>query len=415
MKKIITIGIIFLIVLIGIAVGYIFLTKDSDQSARDKISSLFPGASEDVGRTSDSNDFPENNIESSVTKQAGPRLQKLFSYSVAGSVVFEREESTIIRFVEQETGHVFEIEMGSMSAQRITNTTIPRIAEVVWTPDGEYVALRYLADDRETIETFVAKIQKNTDGSEEEGSLVGKFFPQGITTLSVNTTGSTFFYLLNTQNGSKGVTTSPDGENTTRVFSNPLQEWKASYVGNTWLTLLTKPSASTSGYLYILKTSTGTLTRILGNISGLSAHISPDREKVLFSESLENGISLNVLNIETDDLISLSVQTLAEKCVWGAASDILYCAVPTNITGGLYPDLWYQGRVSFSDELWKIDLDTGAATLILNLEDAAREPIDIKNLSLSSNEKFLVFTNKKDSTLWSLSLPQEAENVEDTN
>ncbi len=414
MKKIIILSSILLILVIGVIIGYIFLTKDSNQSAKAKLSSIFGGTSNEIKRSPSVNSGFKENFSTSSPKFTNFGLQKLFPYSVAGFVVFEREKNTTIRFVEQETGHVFDINMGSTSAQRISNTTIPRVAEALWTIDGKYVALRYLGEDRETLKTFVAKIQKNTTPSssvEEEGSLVGTFFPQGITTLSSNTLGSTFFYILNTQNGSEGIITSPEGKKTARIFSSPLQEWGASYLGKTKLALLTKPSANISGFLYFFNTSTGVLTHILGDIPGLSTLVSPDRQLVLFSKSSTDGISLNIFNIKTNKITPLSMQTLAEKCTWGLDSNIIYCAIPTEIKAGLYPDLWYQGRVSFSDEFWKIDLETKKTTLLLNPKESVQESIDAKNLSLSTNKNFLFFINKKDSTLWSIALPQK-ESVE---
>ncbi len=408
MKKIIVLSTVSLIILlIGAITGYIFLTKNPDQSTVEKISSIFGGVSKNIEKPLDSSDFSK---EISAQTNPGPvnfELQKLFPYSVAGSVIFEKEKNTTIRFVEQETGHIFTMHMGSTSAQRISNTTIPGVTEAIWTADGKYVTLRYLGEDRETLKTFVAKIQSNSASSTEEGSLVGTFFPQGITTLSPNSPGTTFFYILNTQNGSEGVVTSPEGKKTSRVFLSPLREWRASYLGKTKLALLTKPSADISGFLYFLNTSTGIMTNILGNIPGLSTLVSPDRKFVLFSKSSENGISLNIYSIKTNEVTPLSTQTLAEKCVWSLNSNTIYCAVPTEIKNGQYPDLWYQGRVSFSDEFWKTDLETKVSTLVLNPKDFAQESMDAQNLSLSPNGKFLTFINKKDSTLWGITLSQK--------
>ena len=91
--------------------------------------------------------------------------------------------------------------------------------------------------------------------------------------------------------------------------------------------------------------------------------------------------------------------------MWGSASDVLYCAVPTNLTAGQYPDTWYQGEVSFTDQIWKIDLKTGATTMLVDpVTIRGGEEIDGIKLSLSPDGKYLLFVNKKDSFLWKLDL-----------
>ena len=99
------------------------------------------------------------------------------------------------------------------------------------------------------------------------------------------------------------------------------------------------------------------------------------------------------------------MNTLPEKCIWSNTdSKIIYCAVPKNFPAGDYPDAWYQGLVNFTDDIWLINTDTMASTLIFDLEKQANKNLDITDLHLDKNDNFLFFTNKTDMTLWSLNL-----------
>ena len=86
-------------------------------------------------------------------------------------------------------------------------------------------------------------------------------------------------------------------------------------------------------------------------------------------------------------------------------SDTIYCAIPKSITRGTYPDLWYKGETSFSDEIWKINVESGITTKLINpITVIGGEEIDAIKLALDADENYLFFVNKKDSYLWKLEL-----------
>ena len=99
----------------------------------------------------------------------------------------------------------------------------------------------------------------------------------------------------------------------------------------------------------------------------------------------------------------MGITTLPEKCVFSKTDENkIYCAVPISMPSAKYPDEWYQGLISFSDNLWQINVNTGIAKIIFYKSD-----FDITNLFTDKNENYLFFTNKKDSTLWSLQISND--------
>jgi hypothetical protein len=79
--------------------------------------------------------------------------------------------------------------------------------------------------------------------------------------------------------------------------------------------------------------------------------------------------------------------------------------VPKSIDTGSYPDTWYQGEVSFRDQIWKIDLKTGNGTMLVDpITISNGEEIDGTKLMMDDGENYLFFVNKKDSFLWEFSL-----------
>jgi len=318
--------------------------------------------------------------------------------STAGGFV-EREGELFIRYIERETGHIFEASVGNLTQERLTNTTIPRVYEALWSQDGESVVLRYLREDDETIQSFSGRIATlEEDSVLGEGSLEGIFLSAQIKDLDFF--GNQIFSLIKTSNGSIGIVSDPDDTNKNQVFSSPLNEWLVGWPSRNTITLTTKPSSGIPGYLYFLDIGDESLERVLGGISNLTTLTNLDLSKVLYST---NG-SLRVLDRASGESVSLSLNTLPEKCVWGKInSSVVYCGIPKSLPAGL-PETWYQGLISLSDDIWKINTDTGQTDVLVMPRDEYGIEIDLTKPSLDEDERYLLFLNKKDSSLWILKI-----------
>ena len=140
-------------------------------------------------------------------------------------------------------------------------------------------------------------------------------------------------------------------------------------------------------------------------MKGLTALPSPDGARVLYSGSSESGIETSIYSVKSGETETAAFKTLPEKCVWGRKDvTIIYCAVPREIPAGRYPDDLYLGKMSFADEIMKIDSVTGETETVASFDDVFREEMDIIELSLDTEEKILLFKNKNDLSLWALTL-----------
>jgi hypothetical protein len=124
---------------------------------------------------------------------------------------------------------------------------------------------------------------------------------------------------------------------------------------------------------------------------------------VVYSYLDRGKLALAVFDTTTHVATRLPLVTLPEKCAWTSDSLSLYCGVPTSMTGTM-PDDWYQGTVSFSDRLWKIDLAGRVATLVIDPKQAGNTDIDMEGLTVDRTNDVLVFTNKRDESLYAYDL-----------
>jgi len=315
------------------------------------------------------------------------------------------EKVTALRYLQKQNAHIYDVFTDQKDAVQISDTTIPKIHDALFSPDGKSVILRYLNDATNAIETYSATVPAEPINN-IFGDLKGIFLPEDIWWLSLSPDGTKMFALSSFGGGVVGDVSGLSGDKKVQVFSSAFNEWIPNWASKNTVTLATKASSNIHGYLYAVNTATKKTSRIMGNISGLTALMSPDEKHVLYAETTATAITMSIYDAGTHASKAVGLNTLPEKCVWSSGGLRAYCAVPKSWPDGSYPDSWYQGTVSFSDDIWEIDISGSlfSLTQLTQGADLSSESVDATHLKLDSAEHHLGFINKKDGTLWSIKL-----------
>jgi hypothetical protein len=204
-----------------------------------------------------------------------------------------------------------------------------------------------------------------------------------------------------------GALVGSDVDGTKKEFITNLssQDWLLNPVNSKQALVGTKPSGTVPGDLYTLDITTGVKNKFMTDIAGLTGLMSHDGSLVIASASEGRGIASAIYSIKNKTVSTLSLSTLSDKCTWSESEKtIVYCAVPTAIPSGVYPDDWYQGTISFEDRLWRIDATTSETDLVLDPSIEVGIDMDMVQLGTDTSGLHLIFTNKKDASLWVLNL-----------
>lgn len=303
------------------------------------------------------------------------------------------ENAPSVRYVEKTNGHMYKMFWDTKIQEKISNSTIPGIHEALFNGTGKTVVYRYLSEDK-SISSFMATL----------GATKGEFMTPNIIDMSTSYDKTKYFYLVESEDNNVTGVVGLFGGSGGRivVFESPFTEWLSQWAGNQKIFLTTKPSYSVLGSVFSLDTTNKTVSKIFGDVVGLTTLANNTGLNILYSESSNSGPKLGVFNTVEGSTKDLDVYGLPEKCVWSSDNINVYCAVPNTIIGNQYPDNWYQGLISFDDYFVKINTGTGNKTTIANSLDET--PIDGTYLFLDDEEKTLFFINKKDGTLWSLDI-----------
>jgi hypothetical protein len=432
-RKTIILIVALVIILGSLTAFYIYLQKTSNPTNDPNKKTFSLGDFFPFGKNSPQNNGTpsgnnqqnnQSNQQNNVSNATPPILRHISTVPVAGAAIFNREVTstttasttgskvkvvktieTFIRYMERATGHVYETSTSSLETIRVSNTTFPKVYEAFFDSTGQNIIAQLLqTDSSDQVSTYYGQLTRITPTSTQEVLTTSLISTEAE--FVVPSFSKTKIFSYGSIGGAKGVVSNFDGSKKSGVFTSPYTEWVPAWANNTIVTLTTRPSASANGLIYSLNTDTKSLTKLAGPLPGLTGIMSPNLNSLVmgYTDKDNKSVLLGVLDIKANDYRSLFIKTLPEKCTWSTNNTIIYCAVPDYLPQATYPDAWYQGLISFADSIWKINLTTGEAKVVAPLREMVREDIDAVSLSLDTKEDYLIFTNKKDLTLWGLKL-----------
>jgi hypothetical protein len=408
MKKVLgIIGIVIVIVALGLVSYYYFVFNKVDPTTGKKESFReFLPFGKDTGSGSSATTSEGNDTgEQTGTSESGPAvpvalpaLQQITAEPVAGEMILEEPYATssIVRYVERATGNIYDFSIATGTLSRTTNTTVPMIREALWNQNGTSLIMRFLDQGGDFIQSYYGTFNASVSATEGNRELTGDYLPSSIASVTSLGTSGKIFSIIAGQNGASGYVSAMNGSGRTLVFQSPIREWNTQGVDANTVALTTKPASYVQGFTYFYNIATASLTKVIGNVTGLTTLTSHDGSYVLFGED-DGGYKLRILNVKNKSVRKVDLTTVPEKCAWSPDDILIFCAVPNKVLDSDFLDLWHQGIVSTADNLWEINPVDGTTLKIEGMEDKNIDAIDLVS---DSSRSYLTFINKKDLSLW---------------
>lgn len=414
-KTLIIILAVVIVALLGL--GFYFYSKAPSTTTTP--GGIFPGGSDSVTPSAGGGGEEETNISFIPgSGQTLPRLYRLHDTPVSGIASFEvgkgADRTISARYIERALGHIYETSLSTYRESRIANETRSKISEALWGKNGQSVVIRSLdVSGNGVIKTSILNLSVATTTNPETGSSATTeevLLPNKIPFMATAGDGSdTLFYLQSDGVTTVGTTATFKNTKSVSSFTSSFSEWLPQFPNQKLVTLTTRPSGNVLGYSFFVDPTTKAITRILAGINGLTTLTRKDGKAVLYSESKDNLYALSSYDTIKKESRPLFLNTFAEKCVWGIKDpSVVYCAVPKTMPKNLYPDRWYQGVVSFSDDIWKVNTVTTEITKVLGPEALGAPDLDITNLAITSGDEYLLFMDKNTGKPWVYRLLEEA-------
>lgn len=392
-KNLIILGAIIVIIIVILAI--MFGRKTAPTSEPTFLGKLFPesppSSTSDVESPKTSDVFPggvkEAGTLSKIDTQKLPAgtLIKLSSDSVSSFSAL----GTTTRYhknIAENPGHLFEREAdGSNEEKRISNFTIPQILKVVWSSDAKKAVIFYNLNNE--VRKILVDYSENTPKT--------NFLPDSVSAVAFSPDSKSIAFINSSETAENVFVANSSFGNQRKIFDNNIPNFEIAWPSASLISLKTKSSYALSSFLYSLNTATGQIEKVSG-AKGLDAVWNSDGSALVYTNS---NMDLFLLDIKTGNKKSLGLKTIAEKCAFSKIQkNIVYCAIPSIIPSAKYPDDWWQGKVSFEDNI--IAIDTETLDLVLYAETGS----DAVNPVILENDTYLLFKDKNTGELWSLKL-----------
>ncbi len=354
--------------------------------SRSFFSSLFPFGSGEVTLQ------PQDTLSGDLTSDASnilPELRQLTEIPSAGSAFATNRESTVVRYVERDSGNLFEARVDVPGSTRLSNTTITQIQNALWI--NASTTLFQLIAENGDIENFIASIKT----LEKDQALTGQFIRK-YSYISVGLDGKSMVGVFRKENGSDIDVLGADGRTIRTVYSSPLTNLVPVPAGNQ-IYVAEAPSSGIPSNLF--KVENGSLTKVLSNIPGLLATSNITGSTLLLSTGTQGDANSLLFDTKTGTISQLPFKTLATKCAWSPTNEFTYvCAVPTRLPQGTYPDDWLLGGIHTSDSLVIGNARTGSTTVAAALENEGS--FDVAQISLDRKDGHATFMDRNTGTIW---------------
>ncbi|OGG58452.1 hypothetical protein A2853_02025 [Candidatus Kaiserbacteria bacterium RIFCSPHIGHO2_01_FULL_55_17] len=328
------------------------------------------------------------------------RLAQVNKSQTAGAGFVESGTSTRLRFVERGTGFIFDVIPETLALERLTNTLILRTYEAFVAADGRLLVRGTEEDGGVT--TIVASVAA-TSTSDGSRMLTQQRLPNGIRSITANTTGREILYVVEGSTGAVASRAAWDGTKAKEVFASAISGWQLHWLGSERIILVQNPSDNIPGYSYEVQKN-GAFVPLLRAIPGLTLLPHPSSRALLYGAS-GGTLTLFARTSATSTSGSLPIRTTADKCVWDPKQQfIAYCAVPQSLPAPSFLDRWYRGEVHTADAWWRVDAGAASAELLFSPGNAV---LDVERPVIDNSGNYIAFVNAVDKSLWLLRIEEQ--------
>lgn len=343
----------------------------------------------EVGKTEEL--FSKNNLKKEIEKKGIAPISDIAALGLA-------VKKDKIVYYSTENGTIWESETDGMNKRQIESKELSGIKSVEWSQDRKQSLVGFTKDQK----TVFSKrdIEKQIENELKEGT-------DFVVWDSVGARIIYKYYDFKTKKRSLNIANS-DGSNWLKLADIDFVKIDIAQIPQTSLvSFWNYPDSKEESKLQTVSAIGGTVAVVFSGKFGADYLWSNDGKKALVSSADKNGakkITTGIFSLSDQKYQEIGIPTVVQKAVWSRDGKMIYYALPGGIPdGAILPEDYLQKKFMTSDTFWKVDIETGEKTRIVEPQ-ANEESFDAQELVLTSSEDALLFINRVDNKVYRINL-----------
>jgi len=361
-RKLFITVIILVVIIIALAVGFLWLRYGRPAEEFDRLR-IFGGREPGSGLFEGQQPQARDQEVASLPRLQTPRLIQLTRDAVVGPTNVRGAEK--VKYFKRATGHLYQIDHeGRTFEERLSHLTIAGAREAIWSPNKNHAVVSFLTDN--ALKHFALSYQATSSRGEGLASQ-GIFLPNDAASVAFSQKDERMAYLLPTGAATSLFVASSDSSGQKRISTAPFFQLNLSWAGDD-IVFVAKSSGLASSFAQRIGLN-GFVRTVARDIEGLDIQWNAQGTLAILSRTSLRGRNLASQVIDNTGAIiaQLPFATIASKCGWSRLEEeLVYCAVPRALPSATYPDAWWQGLVSFADDIWRVNTATGESDRVFN-------------------------------------------------
>ncbi len=383
----IIIGTFIVLLLVGVWVYILFFNNST--SEQETFTNLGLGDTTDPSYVAPTDETTNENL---VVDVAGPdQLRQLTTRPIAGyqDIIDPSNQTPFVYYVERGTGHIFSIDLSSGEEKRISATTVPLTNYSAITPDGRFVMMQ--SGTGNSAQFNIGQLSSTSD------NITINVLKERVISFT-DTVDNTFFYAIQTNNSVIGKEFNPETSVTKTLFTIPFREAIIVWGDSAKSTHFAYPKASAQLEGFVYQITNSKIERLPIDGYGLSA--LGNSVGIIYSEQEKNQYKTYLYDQENHVSFPILPTVIPEKCAALNNDRSIVCAGSYVVHNYTMPDTWYQGAVSFADDLFITNISSGVTEQLISITKTTNQNLDVTNLEISSDDARVYFINSHDKNLW---------------
>ncbi len=298
-----------------------------------------------------------------------------------------------VRYYNKEDGRFYTVDRNG-NIVRLSDKVFYSVENVTWAPSADKAILEY-PDGSKITYNFDTEKQVTLPSHWEDFSFATD--NEQITAKSIGLDENNRWLIVANSDGSKATAIEPVGDRADYMYPS----WSPN---NQIVAMYTKGVDFDRQEVFFVGLNGENFKSTVVEGRGIETEWSPTGSNLLYSAYHSRDDykpRLWIVNSSGDSIGSgrqnLDLSTWASKCTFASNTEV-YCAVPENLEAGagMFPELADRTK----DDLYKIDLTTGAKTLIAIPNGA----YNISEIIVPGTQDFLYFTDKSSEMIYQIKL-----------